>query len=165
MATPTGTISLSDVNIELRRSSTAGIDMNDSQVRALARRGSGSISLADLQGKSIVNFAFASDFVTQPFPGTATASFTFFSDASNWSIVSGVGSQYELRATQISASGTATRTGTLNTFLSLGSNITFSISTNTLGFKNWVLSIEIREASGGLVVDTGPLDLSVEVVG
>jgi len=165
MATPTGTIKLSDVNVELRRSSTANIRMGEAQVRSLARVFSGPIRKSDLRGKSIVNFDGASDFVIQPFPGTATASFTFFSDASNWSIVSGVGSQYELRATQISASGTATRTGTLNTFLSLGSNITFSISTNTLGFKNWVLSIEIREASGGLVVDTGPLDLSVEVVG
>jgi hypothetical protein len=54
MPTPTGTISLSDVNIELGRSSTQTIDMNDSAVRALAGvGGSGTaISMNDLRGKS-----------------------------------------------------------------------------------------------------------------
>ncbi len=163
MATPTGTIKLSDVNVELRRSSTANIRMGEAQVRSLARVPSGTIRKSDLRGKSIVNFAGASVNQFLPSPGTATASFSFFSDASNWSIVSGVGSDYELRATQVSASGTATRTGTLNTFLSLGSTIDFSISTSTLGFKDWVLDIDIREASGGLIVATERLDLQVEL--
>lgn len=54
MPTPTGTISLSDVNIELGRSSTQTIDMNDSAVRNLAGvGGSGTtISMNDLRGKS-----------------------------------------------------------------------------------------------------------------
>lgn len=54
MTTPTGTISLSDVNVELGRSSTANISMNESAVRTLAGvGGSGTaISMNDLRGKS-----------------------------------------------------------------------------------------------------------------
>lgn len=54
MTTPTGTISLSDVNVELGRSSTASINMNESAVRTLAGvGGSGTIiSMNDLRGKS-----------------------------------------------------------------------------------------------------------------
>jgi hypothetical protein len=54
MPTPTGTISLSNVNTELGRSATANINMNDSAVRALAGvGGSGTIITMDnLRGKS-----------------------------------------------------------------------------------------------------------------
>lgn len=54
MPTPTGTIALSDVNVELGRSSTANISMNESAVRSLAGvGGSGTvISMNDLRGKS-----------------------------------------------------------------------------------------------------------------
>lgn len=54
MPTPTGTIALSDVNVELGRSSTASINMNESAVRSLAGvGGSGTIiSMDDLRGKS-----------------------------------------------------------------------------------------------------------------
>jgi hypothetical protein len=54
MPTPTGTISLNDVNIELGRSSGANINMNDSAVRTLAGvGGSGTIITMDnLRGKS-----------------------------------------------------------------------------------------------------------------
>jgi hypothetical protein len=52
MALPTGTISLSQVNVELDRNATATINLNDSEVRNLAERVSGVISMSDLQGKS-----------------------------------------------------------------------------------------------------------------
>lgn len=54
MPTPTGTISLSDVNVELGRSSTANISMNEAAVRTLAGvGGSGTvISMDNLRGKS-----------------------------------------------------------------------------------------------------------------
>jgi alpha-tubulin suppressor-like RCC1 family protein len=55
MTTPTGTISLSDVNIELGRSATAQINMNDADVRTLAGVPSGAISMNDLRGKSFIN--------------------------------------------------------------------------------------------------------------
>ena len=52
MPLPTGTISLSDVNIELGRAATASINLNESPVRALAGISSGTISMNDLRGKS-----------------------------------------------------------------------------------------------------------------
>lgn len=57
MTLPTGTISLSDVNVELIKSATATISLNDADVRALAAVPSGLIDLQDLQGKSAV-FAY-----------------------------------------------------------------------------------------------------------
>lgn len=58
MTLPTGTISLSQVNVELGKSATAQISLNDADVRSLAGVASGLIDLQDLQGKSNV-FAFA----------------------------------------------------------------------------------------------------------
>lgn len=52
MALPTGTISMSDVNAELKRPATQTISLNDGQVRQLAGRPSGAISMSDLRGKS-----------------------------------------------------------------------------------------------------------------
>ena len=52
MATPTGTIGMSDVNIELGKASNALITLNDADVRALAGKPTGTISMDDLRGKS-----------------------------------------------------------------------------------------------------------------
>lgn len=52
MTTPTGTISLSDVNTELGFSATALISMNDAAVRTLAGVPSGAISMDNLRGKT-----------------------------------------------------------------------------------------------------------------
>ena len=52
MPTPTGTISMSDVNTELGLTSTATISLNDAAVRTLAGVASGIISMDNLRGKS-----------------------------------------------------------------------------------------------------------------
>ena len=52
MALPTGTISMSQVNTELKNTATATISLNDARVRSLAGRPSGAISMSDLRGKS-----------------------------------------------------------------------------------------------------------------
>ena len=56
MPTPTGTISMSDVNTELGLASTATISLNDAAVRTLAGVASGTISMDNLRGKSSVTF-------------------------------------------------------------------------------------------------------------
>lgn len=48
----TGPISLSDVNVELGKAANAAITLNDTDVRTLAGKASGAISLSDLRGKS-----------------------------------------------------------------------------------------------------------------
>lgn len=52
MALPVGTISMSQVNTELKNTATATISLNDAKVRSLAGRPSGTISMSDLRGKS-----------------------------------------------------------------------------------------------------------------
>lgn len=52
MPTPTGQISLDDVNIELGIASGTQINMNDADVRALAGVPTGQIAMSDLQGKT-----------------------------------------------------------------------------------------------------------------
>lgn len=52
MSLPTGTISMSQVNTELQKVATSTISLNDSNVRALAGKSAGTISMSDLQGKT-----------------------------------------------------------------------------------------------------------------
>lgn len=56
----TGSISMSQVNTELKKSATATISLNDSAVRKLAGKTSGTISMNDLRGKkaseSVTNY-------------------------------------------------------------------------------------------------------------
>lgn len=65
MPLPTsGVISLSDVNVELGRASNSLISLNDSDVRALAGKPSGPISLSDLYGASAVTYGY--DYTQEP---------------------------------------------------------------------------------------------------
>lgn len=68
MALPTGTISMSQVNVELRKTATALITLNDTAVRKLAGKTSGTISMNDLRGKQYtvsVNYQVFKGAVTQ----------------------------------------------------------------------------------------------------
>lgn len=47
----TGSISMSQVNTELKKSATAVISLNDNDVRKLAGKSSGTINMGDLRGK------------------------------------------------------------------------------------------------------------------
>ena len=52
MTTPSGTISMRNVNEELNRSQTSPINFSDQYVRQLAKRLSGSFSMSDLRNKT-----------------------------------------------------------------------------------------------------------------
>lgn len=56
MTLPTGQISFSQVNVEILRSATATLSLNDSTVRGLAGAPSGQISMSQLQGKTYVRY-------------------------------------------------------------------------------------------------------------
>lgn len=52
MTTPTGTITMADINAEICRAATAQTSLNDAPVRLLAGIPSGPISMNDLRGKT-----------------------------------------------------------------------------------------------------------------
>ena len=67
-------ISMSQVNTELVRSSTASINLNESAVRTLAGVASGAISMNDLRGKSSFTLAFNSAVSISVINGQQTSS-------------------------------------------------------------------------------------------
>lgn len=108
---------------------------------------------AGIGGTSTVSFSFNSSGAgsttgaTQSVPGSWT-----------WRL-SGASADYELYVTGSDDNG-GTFTGTLNTWLSLGTTRTFSFST-TNNDSNWTGTYQIRLASGGTVVGTANVDMQV----
>ena len=93
-----GAISLSNVNVELGRSSTAQISLGETAVRNLAGVASGAISLSNLYGKS--NVSFNPNGGTSAGAPVALSDFEFYPDTASVTIT----------CTQ-SATWTWTRTG------------------------------------------------------
>ena len=161
MATPTGTISLSDVNIELRRKFADTISMDSTEVRALARRPAGvnGVSMDALRGKSILELGneSASGIFGQFGGGAqATASISFNSNgtitlsatgattiASSWSIITSTGLStsgggYEIQLDNSSLSGgTISAPGGWSTgneiIQDIGSGVTWTLSVTNPG--------------------------------
>lgn len=67
MGLPTGTISLSQVNTELGKGSTSTISLNDSDVRTLGGKASGTISMSDLRGKSSESWRYTGRRIALPY--------------------------------------------------------------------------------------------------
>lgn len=94
-----------------------------------------------------------------------SANFVYTAVSGQWydPTTTGIGSSYQIRATQVSTSGTATRSGpTLNTWHALSTARHWYIQTNSLGYKSWVLDIEIRDASTLVVVASARYTMAVE---
>ena len=139
MPTPTGTISMSQVNTELGRSSTANISLNETAVRTLAGVASGTISMDNLRGKSNVSFSpdggtSAGSAVLLFDQGTLTASVTISCSQSavwTWS-GGGGGSPY----VSVSSGGSAT-------------SIIFEVSASVFG--GWaVANFTVQATAGGI---------------
>jgi hypothetical protein len=137
---------------------------------------SGVISLSDFYGTSSVAVtlqnASASDIT---FGGVSVASLTAGTDGTSsgsgnagvtapawWSAAPdvGIGSDYEIRATL--ATGDAPTSGTLNTWLSLGTARTWSQSQAVDGQRSCTLTIEIRDSATQTVQGTATWSLSVD---
>lgn len=103
-------------------------------------------------------------------PSTATSSFTLNSNGAytstpagvsgTWKIGGGLGSSYEARLTVISGSFSGGSTGV---WLSLGSDRTWSVSRSTLGSTSASGTLEIRDATSGIVFTSSTLTLTAEV--
>ena len=76
-------------------------------------------------------------------------------------LLSGSASDYEVRATVVSGSVTS---GTLNTWLGLGTTRTWTRTRTTVGSSAVTLQIEIRLAATGTVIATAQTTLTAQVI-
>lgn len=129
MATPSGTISLSDVNTELGLSPTAVITMNDAAVRTLAGVPSGAISMQNLQNKS----------------NRVTASATIGSNTSNYTLNTAKAPGY--------SSGRTDMTLTINSgvFVSSASTGSYSFTVDT----SWATGDTLTVINNGTIIGRG----------
>lgn len=134
MALPTGTISMSQVNTELGRSSTATISLGETAVRTLAGVASGAISMNNLRGKSNVTFT--------PAGGASSGEAVYLSD---------VGQDYAAVTIQCSQIAVWTWSGLGgDVSISSGSSnaiITFSVETS---FNPRSASYAVSATAGGV---------------
>jgi hypothetical protein len=179
MPTPTGTISLNDVNIELGRSSGANINMNDSAVRTLAGvGGSGTIITMDnLRGKSNASVAISNqsalDFSYAGSGGTGYARYqlnangvayrtnvsgTLISISGEW-LTSGAASLFEAYATWSGSYGNPG--GITGSWLNLGTTREWLLYQED-GYASRTLAVQIRLASSGAVLDTATITFEVD---
>jgi hypothetical protein len=158
-----GAISLNNVNVELGRSGTTAINMNETVVRTLAGKASGAISMSDFYGKSnetvsLSNLTVSSSgqfssqsarYTLESDGDVITETTTFgIADAGDWiSPKAAAPSDYQVRATLIS--GDTPGVGTFDTWLVLTSNRTWTLQQFAEGgAKEAVITIEIRKGTG-----------------
>ena len=179
MTTPSGTITMADVNAELGRSSTASVNMNETAVRALARKTSGTISMNDLRSKKFIDFpGFSVAAFGFPSLGEyAQAAFEVNSDGSvqgvdqsgfGYSVVysstwipttdAGIIDDYEIRVQQVS--GSTIGGDSLNTWLNLSTNRSWAIGDFYPGSVAATANVQIRNAATGNVLETATVTLS-----
>lgn len=163
-------ISLSQVNTELGRSTTAMIDMNDSAVRSLfGKPGSGTtISMDDGRGKSngTISLASLTSVYGQNNAATAVAEIQIGSDGSmstfrstygfgslgNWRspALSGVGSSYWVRVTETGSLGLTNATGSARgVWHQISTTRYFGVSTSNTGYGSKTYTVQIATDSGG----------------
>jgi hypothetical protein len=179
MPTPTGTISLNDVNIELGRSSGANINMNDSAVRTLAGvGGSGTIITMDnLRGKSNASVAISNqsalDYSYSGSGGTGYARYqlnangvayrtnvsgTLISISGEW-LTSGSAGLFDAYATWTGSAGNPG--GVTGVWQNLGTTREWLLYQED-GYASRTLALQIRLASSGTVLDTATITFEVD---
>jgi hypothetical protein len=172
-----GSTSGQSINLELGRSATATSSLNETALRTLAGVASGAISLSNFYGKSNASVAISNqsafNFSKAGIGGTATATYrlssngqasrtnnsgTLVSISGEW-LVAGTASQFEVYATWSGSGGSVG--GTTGSWISLSTTRDWTLSA-TNNFVERSLSIEIRLASSGSVLDTATIDFSVD---
>ena len=179
MPTPSGTISLSDVNTELGRSSTANISMNEAAVRTLAGvGGSGSIITMDnLRGKSNASAAIsdqpAIDNSQSGYGGQGFARYqlnangvayrtnfvgTLIAISGEW-LTTGSASLFDAYATF--GGGGGSTGGTTGAWLNLATTREWNLYA-TNDYVTRALTVQIRLASSGAVLDTATISFEID---
>ena len=187
------TISLSQVNTELGRGSTANISMNETAVRSLfGKPGSGNtISMSDGWGKSAITISLSSvggafgteypgntayaELIFNP-NGTVTASTSNFGTVSsgNWATptTTGIGSSYWVRATQTGAYGTGGFGGAVpygsakGVWHQISNSPYFGVSRMGGGMGGFYYTIQIASDSGGsnILATATNIEVAAEII-
>lgn len=168
-----GAISLSQVNTELGRSSTAAISLGETAVRTLAGVPSGAISMSNLYGKSsVIVSVFDTNInaVRVGLVGTATAAYQLDSigrifrvvngsatQIGNWVIPALEASNYEVYATGTEGFITGSPLGS---WLALSSTRQWTVTQGTYGERSDILIVEIRKIGTTTVLDTATIGLT-----
>ena len=186
------TISLSQVNTELGRGSTANISMNETAVRSLfGRAGSGTtISMSDGWGKSNITISLpALGAYGTAYPGeTAYAELIFSSngdigsgtsnigiqDPGNWATptTTGIGSSYWVRFTQTGSYGTggfggATQYGSAKgVWHQISTTLYFGVQRSGNGMGGFYYTIQIASDSGGsnILATATNVEIAAEII-
>lgn len=172
-----GAISFAMINVELNRAAGTVMSLHDADVRVLAGKTSGPVSLSDFYGKSNRVVRKPADYYVERtvfIPDTGTASISFNTDGSTtvnskagtaWTtpVLAGIGSSYWFKYVVTSGS-TPTTAMTANTWYPLSSARSLSHSRTASGSSSSNLTISIATDSGGAtVVATGVMNLLVMV--
>lgn len=143
MALPTGTISLSQVNVELGRSATQSINLNEADVRGLAEKSSGAISMDDLRGKSTAPDALGDFFQGGYYIGDVSVSGTTYGILLAPKASGQSSSALQWKTSQTATSGTTssvdgwTNTNNMNNSSHPAAQYTRGLSIS--GFSDWYL--------------------------
>lgn len=135
-----GAISLANVNVELGLASTTTISLNQTNVRTLAGKASGTISMSDLLGKSNVSFS--------PAGGTSSGTAVALSNSGGPGSVSVTITCSQAATWVVSRSGSSTGANyPSGTYTSLTSvTFTLSNSTSTPRSTSWT----VNATAGGI---------------
>ena len=114
-------------------------------------------SFNGLNGPANATFIINSDGTT-----SATTNPSGTENTPDWAIpaFAGVGNDYEVRATV--QSGSTPSTGTVNSWLALSSNRSWSNQTNSNELRTTQLLMEIRPAGGGSTLSSGTVTITAE---
>ena len=178
MTTPTGTISMANVNVELGRSSTASINLNETDVRTLAGVASGTISMNDLRGKTAVTISITNQTISDL---DASAAYAYYfltgggqveqsiqaaginpTNLEQWCTPTNQSSNYEVLVTVtvgVLSGGSAT-----GTWVDLSNTRNWYVEEFTSGNNNdCTFTVQIRRIGTVTVLDTATINLSAGV--
>jgi len=178
MPLPTGTISMSQVNTELGRSSTATISLGETAVRTLAGVASGTISMDNLRGKSAETISISDHSITGYGLSSAGAWYRLLSNGQaqaatdyngvatyfleNWVTPTSAAANYEVLVTVVSGS-LAFTSATTGSWISLNTNRAWFVQRTGNGYTSAQITVQIRRVGTSTVLDTATIYLEAEV--
>lgn len=157
-----GTLSMSQVNTELSRGSSAQISLGESAVRSLAGVASGVIAFQNLRGKPAVAITLEAaspsstgSYAEYVLNASGSVVYTGQSGSENWLTPQSGMSDYEVQASALIGSPT----GTFNTWLNLGTTRIWGLISPS-GSRFAEVQLKIRRVNTSTILDTAGISFS-----